>query len=51
MSKHMDKFDRARKLKGLQALYRDDDSLTTMGIIGHIKHQEDNMSKPAMGQE
>jgi hypothetical protein len=51
MNKHMDKLDRARKLKGLQALYQDDDSLTTMDIIEHVKHQGDNISKPGMGQE
>jgi hypothetical protein len=43
MTKHMDKLERARKLKGLQALYRDDDLLTTMDIIEHVKHQGDNI--------
>jgi hypothetical protein len=39
----MDKLDRERKIKGLQALYRDDDSLTTIDIIEHVKHQGDNI--------
>jgi hypothetical protein len=47
----MDKLNRARKLKGLQALYREDDLLTTMDIIEHVKYQGDNISKPGMGQE
>jgi hypothetical protein len=51
MNKHMEKLDRARKLKGLQALYRADDFLTTMDTIEHVKHQGDNISKPGMGQE
>jgi hypothetical protein len=50
MINHMDKMDRARKLKGLQAPYQDNDSLTTMDIIEHVNHQEDNISKPGMGQ-
>jgi hypothetical protein len=33
MINHMDKMDRERKLKGQHALYRDDDSLTTMDTI------------------
>jgi hypothetical protein len=51
MNKHMDKLNRERKLKGLQALYREDDLLTTMDIIEHTKHQGNNISKPGMGQE
>jgi hypothetical protein len=47
----MDKLERARKLKGIQVLYQDDDSLTTMDIIEHVNNQEDNISKPGMGQE
>jgi hypothetical protein len=51
MNKHMDKLDQSRKLKGLQALYREDDLLTTMDIIEHVKHQGDNISKPGIVQE
>jgi hypothetical protein len=45
MNKHMDKLNRERKLKGLQALYREDDLLTTMNTQGN------NISKPGMRQE
>jgi hypothetical protein len=48
---HMNKMDLERELKGQHALYRYDDSLTTMDIIDHVNHQEDNISKPRMGQE
>jgi hypothetical protein len=51
MINYMDKMDRERKLKRQHALYRDDDSLTTMDIIEHVNHQEDNISKSGMGQE
>jgi hypothetical protein len=47
----MDKLNRKRKLKGLQALYREDDLLTMMDIIEHTKHQGNNISKPGMGKE
>jgi hypothetical protein len=50
MINHMDKMDRERKLKGQHALYRDDDSLTTMDIIEHVNNQENNISNPGMGQ-
>jgi hypothetical protein len=50
MSKHMDKLDRARKLKGLQALYLEEDLLSTMDIIEHVK-QGHNISTPDIGQE
>jgi hypothetical protein len=51
MNKHMDKLDQARKFKGLQALYREEDLLSTMEIIEHVQHQGDNISKPGIGQE
>jgi hypothetical protein len=51
MNKHMKKLNRERKLKGLQALYREDDLLTTMDMIEHTKHQGNNISKPEMGHE
>jgi hypothetical protein len=51
MNIHMDKLNRERKLKGLQALYQEDDLLTTMDIIEQIKHQGNSISKPGMGQE
>jgi hypothetical protein len=47
----MDKLDRSRKFKGLQALYREENLLSTMDIIEHVKHQGDNISKPGIGQE
>jgi hypothetical protein len=49
MIKHMDKLDRARKRKGLQALYRDEDFLSTMDISEHVK-QGHNVPTPAIGQ-
>jgi hypothetical protein len=36
MLKHMDKLDRAIKHKGLQALYRDEDLLSTMDTSEHV---------------
>jgi hypothetical protein len=42
MINHMDKMDQERKLKGQYALYREDDSLTTMDIIEHLNNQEDS---------
>jgi hypothetical protein len=51
MNKHMDKMNRERKLKGLQALYQEEALLTTLDIIEHVKHQGNNISKPGMGQE
>jgi hypothetical protein len=50
MLKHMDKLDRARKHKGLQALYRDEDLLSTMETSEHIT-QGHNARTPAIGQE
>jgi hypothetical protein len=51
MINSMDKMDRERRLRCQQPLYRDDDLLTTMDIIEHVNHQEDNISQPRMGQE
>jgi hypothetical protein len=45
MMKHMDKLNRERKLKGLQALYREDDLPTTINTQGN------NIPKPGMGHE
>jgi uncharacterized protein YkwD len=45
MMKHMAKLNRERKLKGLQALYREDDLLTTSNTQGN------NISKPGMRHE
>jgi hypothetical protein len=50
MSKQMDKLNRARKLKGPQALYQEEDLLSTMDIIEHVK-QGHNITTPAIGQE
>jgi hypothetical protein len=49
MIKHMDKLDRARKQKGLQALYRDEDLPSTMDTSEHVT-QGHNAPTPAIGQ-
>jgi hypothetical protein len=50
MLKHMDKLDRARKHKGLQALYRDEYLLSTMDTSEHVT-QGHKAPTPAIGQE